>query len=59
MSMFENGNETFAANAKLLDGDERAQAFEKAVAVYPPYADYQKKTERQIPVFLLERRANS
>ena len=55
----ENGNETFTANARLLDGDERAQAFEKAVAVYPPYADYQKKTERQIPVFLLERHANS
>ena len=55
----ENGNETFAAHARLLDGDERAQAFEKAVAVYSPYADYQKKTARLIPVFLLERRANS
>ena len=54
----ENGNETFAAHAKLLDGAERAQAFEKAVAVYPSYADYQKKTARQIPVFLLERHEN-
>ena len=55
----ENGNENFAAHARLLEGDERAQAFEKAVAVYPPYSDYQKKTARQIPVFLLERRANA
>ena len=55
----ENGNETFTANARLLDGDERAQAFEKAVAVYPPYADYQKRTTREIPVFLLERHANA
>ena len=39
----EDGNETFTANARLLDGDERAQAFEKAVAVYPPYAEYQRK----------------
>lgn len=55
----ENGHETFTAHARLLEGDERAQAFEKAVAVYPPYAEYQKKTERQIPVFLLERDTNS
>jgi len=55
----ENGTETFTAHARLLDGDERAEAFEKSVAVYAPYADYQKRTSRQIPVFLLERRANS
>jgi deazaflavin-dependent oxidoreductase (nitroreductase family) len=55
----EVGNETFTANARLLTGDEREQAFEKAVAVYPPYAEYQKRTAREIPVFLLERQANS
>jgi F420H(2)-dependent quinone reductase len=55
----ENGNETFAAHARLLSGAEREQAFEKAVSVYPPYAGYQKKTEREIPVFLLERNTNS
>jgi F420H(2)-dependent quinone reductase len=55
----ENGNETFAAQARLLSGAEREQAFERAVSVYPPYADYQKKTEREIPVFLLERNTNS
>ena len=55
----EVGNEKFAATARLLTGNEREQAFAKAVAVFPPYGEYQKKTARQIPVFLLERRANS
>jgi deazaflavin-dependent oxidoreductase (nitroreductase family) len=55
----EVGNETFAATARLLKGDEREQAFAKAVAVFPPYGEYQKKTAREIPVFRLERRANS
>jgi deazaflavin-dependent oxidoreductase (nitroreductase family) len=27
---------------------------ERAVAAYPPYAEYQKKTDRQIPVFVLD-----
>jgi len=55
----EVGSETFAAIARLLSGDERAQAFAKASAVFTPYTDYQKKTAREIPVFLLERHVNS
>jgi len=55
----EVGNETFEATARLLTGDEREQAFAKAVAVFPPYGEYQKKTTRQLPVFLLERRTHS
>ena len=55
----ETGNETFAATARLLTGEERQQAFAKAVAVFPPYGQYQKKTARQIPVFLLERHAHA
>lgn len=55
----EVGREKFAATARLLKGDERKQAFAKASAVFPLYAEYQKKTDREIPVFLLERRANS
>jgi deazaflavin-dependent oxidoreductase (nitroreductase family) len=51
----EVGNEKFEATARLLSGDERAQAFAKAVAVFSPYAEYQKKATREIPVFLLER----
>ena len=52
----EVGNETFPATARLLTGDERQQAFAKAVSVFPPYGEYQKKTAREIPVFFLERR---
>jgi deazaflavin-dependent oxidoreductase (nitroreductase family) len=55
----EVGNETFAATARLLTGSEREQAFARAVAVFPPYGEYQKKTARQIPVFLLERHTHS
>ena len=55
----EVGREKFPATARLLTGDEREQAFAKAVAVFPFYGEYQKKTEREIPVFLLERHANS
>src|SRR5260370_13601188 len=47
-------NETFAATARLLTGDEREQAFEKAVSVYPHYAESHKRTTRATPVFLLD-----
>ena len=40
--------------ARVLDGDERAVWWDRAVAVWPDYAEYQTKTDRQIPVFLLE-----
>jgi deazaflavin-dependent oxidoreductase (nitroreductase family) len=54
----ETGNEKFPATARLLSGEERAKAFEKAIKVFPDYADYQKITDRQIPVFVLERNAD-
>ncbi|MGL5443219.1 MAG: nitroreductase/quinone reductase family protein, partial [[Mycobacterium] stephanolepidis] len=34
-------------------GDEKAQWWDRAVEAYPPYAEYQTKTDRQIPVFVL------
>lgn len=40
--------------ARELSGDEKALWWERAVEAWPDYANYQKKTERQIPVFLLE-----
>jgi len=40
--------------AREVTGDERAQWWERAVAAYPPYAEYQQRTTRQIPVFVLE-----
>ena len=40
--------------ARELSGDEREQWWERAVAVWPDYAEYQTKTDREIPVFVLE-----
>jgi deazaflavin-dependent oxidoreductase (nitroreductase family) len=40
--------------AREVTGEEKAQWWERAVAAYPDYADYQLKTDRQIPVFVLE-----
>jgi deazaflavin-dependent oxidoreductase (nitroreductase family) len=40
--------------AREVSGDERAAWWERAVAAYPPYAEYQRKTTREIPVFVLE-----
>lgn len=40
--------------ARVAEGAEREQWWQRAVAAYPPYAEYQEKTDRQIPLFLLE-----
>jgi deazaflavin-dependent oxidoreductase (nitroreductase family) len=40
--------------AREVTGEERAQWWDRAVAAYRPYAEYQQKTSRQIPVFVLE-----
>lgn len=40
--------------AREVHGDERAQWWERAVAAFPSYAQYQTNTDRQIPVFVLE-----
>ncbi|WP_419992478.1 nitroreductase family deazaflavin-dependent oxidoreductase [Streptomyces boninensis] len=42
--------------ARLVEGEERAVWWERAVAVFPTYAGYQQKTEREIPVFVLTER---
>jgi len=39
---------------EVKDAVERARLWTLAVAAYPPYADYQARTERQIPVFVAE-----
>lgn len=40
--------------AREISGAEREHWWDLAVAAFPPYAEYQTKTSRQIPVFLLE-----
>lgn len=50
----QDGEKVVMLRARELDGDERAQWWQRAVDAYPPYAEYQAKTSRQIPVFVLE-----
>jgi F420H(2)-dependent quinone reductase len=52
----QDGPEPFDAVVRELSGDERATWWKRAVAAFPPYAEYQQKTERTIPVFLATRR---
>ncbi|GAA2562535.1 nitroreductase family deazaflavin-dependent oxidoreductase [Streptomyces levis] len=40
--------------AREVTGEEKARWWERAVAAYPAYAEYQEKTDREIPVFVLE-----
>ena len=49
----QNGTVTGDYDAREVFGDEKATWWERAVAAYPPYAEYQEKTERQIPVLVL------
>jgi F420H(2)-dependent quinone reductase len=51
----QDGREIHDYTARELDGAERDAWWERAVAAYPDYADYQTKTTRRIPVFVLER----
>jgi deazaflavin-dependent oxidoreductase (nitroreductase family) len=51
----QDGPEPFEARVRQVTGAERAAWWERAVAAYPPYADYQKKTDREIPVFVASR----
>ena len=48
------GTTKLKARARTATGEERALLWEKALEFWPPYADYQKKTEREIPVVVLD-----
>ena len=52
----QDGPEPWDGVARELSGEERAEWWERAVAAFPNYADYQQKTDREIPIFLVERR---
>ncbi|QUR67359.1 nitroreductase family deazaflavin-dependent oxidoreductase [Mycobacterium spongiae] len=49
----QDGTTTGDYDARQVFGDEKASWWERAVAVWPDYAGYQAKTDRQIPVFVL------
>ena len=50
--VLQDGPEPFAVSVRETSGDEKAQWWKRAVAAYPPYADYQAKTDREIPLFI-------
>ena len=52
----QDGPEPFDATVRELAGSERDIWWDRAVAAYPPYAEYQTRTERLIPLFLATRR---
>ena len=45
----------FSAKARVANGEERTKLWDQMVGVYPPYTEYQTRTEREIPVVVLER----
>jgi F420H(2)-dependent quinone reductase len=53
----QDGDQVWDGVAREVTGEERAQWWERAVAAYRDYADYQERTDREIPVFVVERRA--
>jgi deazaflavin-dependent oxidoreductase (nitroreductase family) len=54
----QDGPEPFDATVRELpEGDERDAWWARAVAAFPPYAEYQERTERRIPVFVASRRS--
>jgi F420H(2)-dependent quinone reductase len=52
--VLQDGSMTKDMVAREVSGEERAHWWERAVAAYPPYAEYQQKTDRLIPVFVLD-----
>jgi F420H(2)-dependent quinone reductase len=53
----QDGPEPIEVRVRKVEGQERAEWWELAVAAYPPYAEYQTRTDRQIPVFVATRAA--
>jgi deazaflavin-dependent oxidoreductase (nitroreductase family) len=49
------GNEVFPARARTASGEERERLWRKANEVWPHYDEYARKTDREIPVVVLER----
>lgn len=50
----QDGTRSWAAGARELEGSEREEWWARCVEAFPNYAEYQKNTERLIPVFVLE-----
>ncbi|MHB1087277.1 MAG: nitroreductase family deazaflavin-dependent oxidoreductase [Acidimicrobiales bacterium] len=53
--MIQDGDHPFDVAVREVTGEERAQWWERAVRAYPPYAEYQENTTREIPVLVARR----
>lgn len=51
----QDGPQPLPVDVRELSGDERALWWDRAVAAFPPYAQYQQRTERVIPIFVARR----
>jgi F420H(2)-dependent quinone reductase len=52
----QDGAQVIDVDVREVDGDERRVWWDRAVAAYPPYAEYEARTDRRIPVFVARRR---
>ena len=52
----QDGAQPFDVDVREADGDERSVWWDRAVAAFPPYAEYQERTTRRIPLFVATRR---
>ncbi|MGA5192755.1 nitroreductase family deazaflavin-dependent oxidoreductase [Streptomyces exfoliatus] len=50
-----DGTRAWDMKSRLVTGEERRVWWERAVEAFPDYADYQRRTDRDIPVFVAER----
>lgn len=50
----EVGTETVNLHARVLEGDERSTVWERQKELMPTFAEYEEKTDREIPVIVLE-----
>jgi deazaflavin-dependent oxidoreductase (nitroreductase family) len=48
----QDGPEPFDVVVRQAEGDEKVTWWDRAVAAFPPYAEYQAKTDREIPLFV-------
>ena len=51
----QDGPQPFDAVVREVNGEARTEWWERAVAAYPAYAEYQERTSRTIPVFVASR----
>jgi F420H(2)-dependent quinone reductase len=53
--MIQDGPQPFDAVVRLVTGEERKAWWERCVAAFPPYAEYEAKTDRVIPLYIASR----